>query len=356
MNDQVERRRAAVTIIGLGVVGLLIFVVAQFINGWTSTEEAAGGAGGVRDDQQYTTGYFSSRSKRRPNKVQSRPSFTSELEMAEDEPQLKALHLRAGEFVRANDRSGAISGARSLFIWFYSPMSDADVPLVSYSHGNKSIWALTAKGGSGRLCFSAFSREGREIGSVKAKGGNSRDNEWHCVGFVRQDDGSLRLYMDGVPLLSHTEGSATPQLGSDTSLLMVGAKYHDGRVVSSPDHTGVSNLTIWSGKLDDIKVTALSQQHFMTNPMQLITDRARSLISWMPLWDSNKVNVKDVRGGITNAKFTHQDSSRPDEEPRGLKPGLKGFDKSVREITDDQFEKMGGEVGGVQRKKLPPPQ
>ncbi len=323
-------RRVAVTILGMAVLGFLGYVIVSLIQDWGSTPPAR------EKDAKFTTGYFSTKSK--PPSGLIKPGEATSLPVMEK----KALHLRTGDYVRGNDRGSFLATPRSVFIWFYAFPGPSDVPLVSYSTATDDLWTLKVDR-DGRLCYCAYGKDGKKVGSVRAQTTDLRDNVWHCVGFVREEDGDVRLYADGTGLLGDVEGVTVPVVppkGSENTFLMVGAEKGKGKIMSSPDHTGVGNLTMWSHIMTPIQVSALAEPYEMVNPLQFITDRAESLLLWMPLWDTDGNNVKDVKGNLMNARMAHDVKTMP--EPDDLVLG-----EEVR--MDEENQK------GVKRGALPPP-
>ena len=281
-------------------------------------------------------------------------------------PQKRALHLRSGEMVRAADRAGKLAETKSLFLWFYSPRTSETCPLVTYASAGNNLWSLRALP-TGRLQFAAFDRHGKESGTVTAQTTDVRDNEWHCVGFIEDEGANIRLYVDGVPVLVDVSGSPrafVPARSQGEKVLLVHAQYGGGSgpgAVQAPcDHTGVGNLTAWSSRLTQIQASALAEPYEMVNPLQLITDRAQSLLTWLPLWDSDGNHAPDSRGEITNARVV-RNNSKSDDSSAGTGAGAAASMDTLASSSTSSYNYGSAAhasselMAGIKKGKLPPP-
>jgi hypothetical protein len=364
-------------VIGIAIAGFII----KFILDNNSTGDdgkaiggedslPAGGSASASEDV-FRTGDYLSHSKAKTT------TLPTELPL----PEKKAFVSKTGEYIRAVDTRHALEPVRSAFIWFYATNKGAaSTPLVSYTGTSSSkgsgpgdrmgnLWTLEALP-DGYLKYCAYGSTGTQIGSAVSQSGNLQDGGWHCVGFVKPAEGGLRLYIDGVPVLMNVVGNLNAPSSPRTAnapVLLFGAQYHrgaqqlskklvripadfvqDSRAVANvadAQGTGLSNFTAWSVPLTEVQVSALSEPYEMVNPLQFITDRAASLLSWFPLWDSQQNNInqsgssgkgkaKDARGNITGAEIVRSTSSRAQSSSRTAS------------------ESMGG---GIKKGKLPPP-
>lgn len=305
-------QRAAVTIIGIFFLGILFFAFVRLIGYWTS--ETAGAYG--TDKPHVTSGYMEAKRKaHRPHKwkelLQSLNNQQLSLEHQHlERPVNKLFKFEPGSYIRTFDRYMFFEGTKAAFMWFSCSRSSEPAPLLTYAASGKNVCTFESLP-NGSLSFSAYSKNGTKIGSVTSKFGNTRDGQPHHVGFMINEDSQIELYLDGTRLQTNTVGNTHFQAKTPSSrVLLVATKYDDAssELAFSKIESAIGNITLWAKPLTQPSISALSQPSDMINPMELQT---HGLISWIPVWDTDKNNVLDKTEALTNIKMVGVQVTKP---------------------------------------------